>query len=296
MPGLGWDPAKAVAVERDLLLSGRYCTVGAPEKPSPTAVSLAKHRLASYEQGKAGTCWVHSPKQMAEIIARALGYEAIPVCRRLMGWAGVELMGGGNPDDGGSPTAAIRTMTAWGVGIADERLWPYTDDRNQLDDQPPQAVIADAKQRHLVAPVVVKSIDEGKRLIAGGRPVANGIPWPANWQEGRQTFMTTIGQIIGGHSITWIGYVNAGVWDQYEWMQFENSHGTIYSPLSAARAAKVSGYRPTTQRLTADFWARRDVYTKLCAGQVTEHVSATDMEGLKKGIVLPGPSFDQVIV
>jgi hypothetical protein len=283
----GWNFDVAMAADTRLIAGGRYCTVRDDGKPIPKAFSLTGKRIKYYMQGNAGSCWTHSAKQMAEVSAKALGYEAFPVCRRLIGWAGKQLEGGGNMSDGGSPTDAVTTMTSGrgGYGIAHEDLLPYTDDYRTLGQRPPQKVFDDAKRSHLVAPVKVTSLDQCRKMIASGRPVANGFPWPANFDDG-QTFLSSAGQIVGGHSVLLVGYALAGVFDQYSWVQFDNWHGLLYPPLPPALAIKVPGYMPINTQRTSDAWVREDVYVRLCQ-QGCEHVSATDFDGImKEGIAV----------
>lgn len=287
----GWNPLYAAAADARLNASGVYCLPGLPEKPVPAAISLAQHKIATYKQGNSGTCWMHSPKQLAEITMASLGYRPFAVCRRLIGYEGKRLAGGGNPSDGGSPTDAITTMTlVRGVGIAHERLAPYTDNRTVLGARPAPAVYADAKESHLAAPVKIATVKQAKAMIASGRPVANGIPWPGDWDDHR-TLFDSYGDFVGGHSVLMIGYANPGVWDEHGWLQFDNWHGDLYPPLTPHQAAKVPGYRPNALARTSDFWVREDVYVRLCKNQVTEHVSATDLDGLKRGVVIAGPGF-----
>jgi hypothetical protein len=302
MPGLGWNPKRAVVAEAEVMASGRYCTVAAPTAPLPQAISLAQYKIGSYDQGMAGVCWTFSPKQLGEVMARALGYDAYPISSMLIGWyAKATYEGGGNQTEGGSPTDAIRAMAQGGVGIAHEDRYPYTDDTRRLGMRPPPEVFEDASDTHILAPVVVRTLDQAKQLIASGRPVCNGIPWPENW-EGPGPFVGAPGQIVGGHSVLMIGFVSAGVLDRYPWLQFDNwRRPTQYRALPPSLAALVPGYAPSRPTTTTDFWIREDQYLDLCRGQVTEHISATDVDGLVKGqvdpdgkpkpIVDPGPSF-----
>lgn len=302
MPGLGWVPKIAVEAEAKLLESGRYCTVSAPTEPLPQAISLAQYKINSYDQGRNGCCWMFSPRQAAEIIANRLGYDAYSINVTLIGWYAKQTYeGGGNPGDGGSPTNAIRAMTSNGVGIAHEDIYPYRDDPRRLGKKPPPEVWEDASDTHLLAPVIVKTLDQAKQLIASGRPVCNGIPWPGNW-EGPGPFVGAAGGIVGGHSVLMMGFAAAGVLDRYAWLQFDNwRRPTQYRTLPPSVAALIPGYAPSRPTTTTDFWIREDQYIDLCRGQVTEHVSATDLAGLTKGqtdpdgnptgIVDPGPSF-----
>ena len=288
---LGWDPARSRAVRAELTARRLYATV--LDGPVPPAYSLSGKRLRHLEQGQAGTCWAHSGTQLAEVSAVALGYEAFPVCRRLVGWQGKQLEGGGNPSDGGTATDALLSMTAEkGAGIAHEDLCPYTDDRRVLGSRPDAKVFDDARKSHLVAVVDVKSDDDARRLISSGRPVSNGIYWPFNWDDSR-TFMDTIGRGAYGHALTEIGYVIKGVWDEYDWFQFDNWHSLLYPPLPPEKAAKVPGYKPITPEKTSDFWLRADIYEKVRGFGYAERVSATDITGLGKIVNIP--SFIDVL-
>jgi hypothetical protein len=292
MPGLGWVPKIALEAEARMMASGRYCVVAAPTAPLPQAISLAQHKIASYDQGEAGTCFVHSAKQLGEVLAGALGYDAYPICRMLIGWyAKNQFEGGGNQADGGSPTDSIRAMSSGGVGIAHESLWPYSDRAADLGRKPPQVVFDDAGDTHLLAPVVVQGLAQAKQMVASGRPVANGIPWPENW-EGPGPVVGPAGWILGGHSIMLMGFAAAGVIHARAVLQFDNwRQPTQYKALPPSLAALVPGYAPSRKTTTTDFWITEDDYVANCRNQVTEHISATDMDGLTKGIVDAGPSF-----
>jgi hypothetical protein len=302
MPGLGWDPKRSVVAEAEVLDSGRYCTVAAPVEPLPQAISLAQYKIGSYDQGMAGVCWTFSAKQLAEVLANRLGYDAYPISSRLVGWYAKETYeGGGNQADGGSPTDAIRAMSSRGLGIAHQSVCPYTDDPRVLGQKPPPEAFEDAGDTHLLAPVIVKTLDQAKQLIASGRPVCNGIPWPGNW-EGPGPFVGAPGAIVGGHSVLIIGFAAAGVLHKLALLHCDNwRRPTQYRALPPSLAALVPGYAPSRPTTTTDFWIPEDYYRDVCRGQVTEHVSATDLDGLTRGqtdpdgnpkpIVDPGPSF-----
>lgn len=288
----GWSPEHAMRAQARLDATGRFCTVAQPTKPHRPAVSLGRYRLNYYEQGQAGTCYLHAAKQLAEVTAKAKGYSPYSICRRLLGWATMQMEGGGNPADGGSPTDSVVTMTKTGVGIAHEELLPYTDDRDILDRKPPEAVFADAKQSHLIAPVRVKSVDEVISLIDAGHPVANGYPCPAAMQEPEPILDRIDPDILGGHAQLIWGYIDKGVIDGHRYLELENWWSTIYRPLPASVAKLVDGYEPVTATKTTSKWIREDVYLYYCnLWRQVEHVSATDLDGLIRGVVQGSPSF-----
>lgn len=284
---LGWDLARATSARQKLLQTGRLATV-LPGIPAPSAWSLAKYRLAHYEQGQCGSCWLHAAKQCVEVSANALGYTAFPVCRHLIGYLGKSFEGGGSPCNGGSVADALSACLAdHQGGLAHEDLDPYHPD-GSLAQRPPKAVWDDATKSHLVAHVDVKSDDEARTLISSGRPCANGIWWPYGWDNGR-TFMDSIGPGTYGHALLEIGYVQAGVFDDHAWFQLDNWHGLLYPPLPEDKAAKVPGYVPIQPDKTSDFWVRADVYEAVRNKGFAERLSATDFTGL--GNIVTIPSF-----
>jgi hypothetical protein len=287
--GLGWDPAQATRARARMFAGRVYCTVGEPIKEPRPAVSLSHLRTRSLVQGRAGTCWAHSPVQLFEVTAKSLGYTPFPASVRAIGYAAKQKYeGGGNMADGGSPTDAVTVMTRQGVGIPHDALCPYTDDERTLAQPPPQSVYEDAGHTHLVAPVHVRTLDEVIRLIDAGKPVANGFMCPEELQ-GPGTFLDRLGgSMLGGHSILIWGYALPGVFDEHRWLEMENWWGPIYQPLPAAVASKVPGYEPYQPARSTSKWIRDDVYIKLCNMQGgAEHVSATDLDGLTKGLVEP---------
>ena len=284
----GWNPDRAVAARAGYLQSGRYATVTAGTD-SPSAHSLAQYVIREMEQGQAGTCWVHSGVCLAETLASAQGYDAFPICRRLVGYVGKQLDGGGNPSSGGTCTDAILSMTTEkGAGIAHESLCPYSDNFQTLGTKPPQAAYDDAKKSHIVMPVDITSDDQARKMIASGYPVSIGMWWPYGFAN-EQTFMTSIGRGTYGHALTIIGYVQPGVWPgdygKYGWWQIRNWYGMLYPPLAPELAVLLPGYKSDTATKTSDFWCRYDLLTTLQGYNGFEYVSATDLTGLTKKIV-----------
>lgn len=274
---LGWDPYRAEDAYAQLKSQHRLWTV--VQGPYPEAVSLTKARLRHLEQGQAGTCWAHSAVQNAEVFGNAHGYSSFPICRRLVGWQGKQLEGGGNPSNGGAVVDGLLAMSSSkGAGIAHEDLCPYSDDYRTLDTKPPDNVFADGKKANLVAVIDVQSDEDARKLISANIPVSNGIWWPYGW-DGGTTFHDTVGNGTYGHALLEIGYVMPGVFDQYAWFQLDNWHGLLYPALTPEKAAKVPGYQPIGDK-TSDFWVRADVYERVRNMGNAERIAATDLVGL----------------
>lgn len=304
MPGFGLDFESEERAKSELYSSGRYCVVNAPTKPRSQARSLTGLRLAHYEQGQFGTCHEHAVKQAAETTAGALGYQAFPISRRMIGWVGMQLAGGGNQADGGSPTYDLIGMTTKGAGICHEATCPYVMNYGVLGQRPPQVAFDDAKKAHLNVPVIVKSVDQIKTMIDAGHSCANGVVWPLGWDDAK-TLMDSVGPLASnsdgspaGHALCVISFVEAGIFSSEAWLNLDNWHGLLYPPLPANLAAKVPGYKPITPTRTSDFWVREDVYVALCKQGMAEHIAATDFDGILKGTVapaVPGADFNDAL-
>jgi hypothetical protein len=296
--GLGWSPDASKRARARMLADRKYCVVGAPRKTPRPAVSVSHLRYRILNQAAAGTCYLHSPIAHYEWSARALGYEPFPACRRGVGWATMKVEGGGNMADGGSPTDALMVMTSSGVGIGHENLCPYP----ELDDEaamsralavpPPQSVFDDARATHLVSRVDVQSIDQIIALIDGSSlGTCNGFDCPRELRDSA-TFLSSVGGFLGGHSVLIIGYALAGVFDQHRWLQLENWWKPIYKPLPNSQAKLVEGYEPATPNADTAKWVREDMYLLCCRQQGgCEHVSATGVDGLHKGVVVAMGDF-----
>lgn len=297
---LGWLPIQAARSRAALMMTRQFARV-APGQATPDASSLSQYLLRQMMQGQAGTCWDHAGVCLAETTANALGYTAFPICRRLVGYVGKGLEGGGNPSDGGAVSDALAAMTSErGAGIAHEDLCPYSDDYGTLGTKPPAKVYADAKSTNLVVPVDVQNDDDAMVMIANNHAVSIGTWWPYNFDD-RKTIMASIGNGTYGHALTKIGYVKPGVIDDPEWAggawQWMNWHGNLYPPLPAAIAKKIPGYaiRFADQNgLVPDFWVPFPLDTKLQGMGNYEYVSATDLAGLSQNIVVT--NFDGAFV
>lgn len=284
----GWDPLRHRVTRAAMLASRRYATVTAGQD-YPKACSLSKFLLRKTRQGHAGSCWLHAGVCDAEVTANAQGYKIFPICRRLVGWMGKQLEGGGNPSDGGTCTDALLAMTEEkGAGIAHEDLCPYTDDYRTLGTKPEQKVFDDGKKSHLILPVDVRSDDDAKVLISKNYAVAIGTWWPYNFDD-EHTFMDHIGQGSYGHALVKMGYVEPGVFPgehgKYGWWQWQNWHGDLYPPLPPEYAKCVPGYHEEAEEKVSDFWVRYDQDDRLQKMGDYEYVSVTDVKGLDRNIV-----------
>lgn len=294
----GWNPEDHYAAFSQMIGSGRYCNLAPATTPLPKAFSLTNKRTRYLVQGQAGSCHAHSPAQMFSVMAKARGLEEYPACRRLIGWEGEALIGGGNMANGGSPTANIMGMTARDAGVAHESLCPYTDNAQILGQKPPAAVWNDAKKSCLVSPVhVPASFEAIATSIVGLMPVCNGFPCPDTLEKKGVTFISDGSEILGGHSELFIGFADAGVFDDKRWLQMDGWWGLMYAPLPPALAIKVQGYMPINPVQTSDVWIDYDYFMGLCQSQnmKPELVTATDVHGLTNGTVTPAPGTDPVV-
>lgn len=284
--GFVYRPAAMDAVRA----AGRLCQLlpyNADE--IPPAFSLSQYRLRPFDQGPVGSCWCNSSACAIEILAGAQGHEAFPVSRHLLGYAGKGLEGGGNMCNGGDPTDALMAATSEkGVGVGHEDLDPYRADSRYLGAKPPQAVYDDAKKHAISGLVQINSDDDAMRFISSGRPIVQG-QWWAYSLDSPKTFMDSIGAGQYGHSLAEIGYAKPGVFDEYGWIQITNSHGLIYPPLPADKAAKVPGYKPNQPDKTCDYWIRVDVYQRIKNHGNMIRVGITDTAGF--GTITTVPSF-----
>ncbi len=296
---LGWNPIQAARSRAALIMTRQFARVAPGQtQATPDAYSLSKYLLRKMEQGRAGTCWDHAGVCLAETTANALGYSAFPICRRLVGYVGKQLEGGGNPSDGGAVSDALAAMTAErGAGIAHEDLCPYTDDYGTLGTKPPENVYADAKATHLVVPVDVQSDDDAMVMIASNHAVSIGTWWPFNFDD-HQAVMSSIGSGTYGHALTKIGYVKPGVIRssglEKGAFQWRNWHGQRYPPLPPDIAAQIPGYKSDTPTTTSDFWVPLDLDARLQGMGNYEYISATDLIGLAQNIVIT--NFDGAFV
>jgi hypothetical protein len=249
------------------------------------------------EQGQAGTCHTHAAVAASEDTALANGLEPFPICRRLTGWQGMQIAGGGNMSDGNSPTNDILALSnqQGGVGAAHESLCPYTDDYYTLGSQPDASVFADAKPVRVVQPVDVDTVgdDASMRLLANKHAVYNGIWWPFGWDD-QQTFMTSIGSGEYGHALEECGYAQPGVIDQYGWYCLRNWHGKLYPPLPLNLRAKIPGYPAVMPALVTEFWVRQDIYSEVRAYGNAERGAVTDLTGLAHLFDLSGVLADVI--
>lgn len=285
--GLGWDPERAL-LARGLLLQGNHAVVN-PLLAIKPAISLGKHVLRDMDQKQAGTCWVHAAVYLEECLAGSEGFKAFPTCRRLVGWQGKQLEGGGNPSDGGTCTDAIMAMTTGKAGIAHEDLCPYTDDRRTLGQRPAENVWQDGKKANITVPVDVKSDDDCRKLVGEGIPVCMGEWWPSCFDDS-VTFMEHIGSGGYGHAQCTIGYVQEGVFPgdrgRHAWFQVINSHGPLYPPLPSNHADHVPGYHADSDRVY-HYWERADMRKALQRKGNYEYVSAVTVNGIGRNAVIP---------
>lgn len=125
-----------------------------------------------------------------------------------------------NQDSGSYLRDGIKALVDY--GNADEAIWPYQIQR--FTEKPPLAAYVNATQhqatRYLTVPNVLEQV---KAVIASGYPVVFGIPIYQNFPQGSGVEMIPdpVGQVIGGHAMTIVGYD-----DQVPGFLLANSWGT----------------------------------------------------------------------
>ena len=286
---LGYDPVRARQAKALLRAGPHFRVTSLAPDHLPDAISLTSDRRRPLEQGQAGTCWVHAPTQLTEFTMIRGGYNDFDVCRRLIGYYGKQLEGGGNPSNGGSGIDALAAMTGdKGKGIAHESLCPYTDNAGILGQRPPQNVLDDASKSHLTDPVDVSGLDETMTMIASAKtPVCVGIWWTYSWDQ-QEAIHTTIGPGEYGHELLVCGYAKPGVLNSEQCWQLDNWHGRgLYPTLTSDQAAKIVGYKPISPSATSDFWVTDSIFNAVINKGNAEFSSAADIQGLAGGNFYP---------
>lgn len=298
----GWTPE----IERvGLATSGRSLPRfrAAADGPPPPAYSLAQYVRYLWDQLPVGSCFANAaPQALMDLTAADNAAGASwdePELSRAWIWYHGRRYDGllGSAGDGGSVTSAFKALQD---GCATEEDWPYLtpelrarrNDRSfqarahaMLERTPPDAIAGNARRNRVVGVVEVSDDDEARRLIASGHPINDGTWWPFGWDSavdgtGRAT---GIGDGQFGHSYLRIGYLRD--WDGYDWWQFLNSHGPIYSPLPDSIAAAVPGYTRLAgaNGKVYDFWARADWHTKVRRYGQYEGIAPVGLSGVRRG-------------
>jgi hypothetical protein len=201
---------------------------------------------------------------MTEDTLAAAGFQTFSLCRKLIGWEGESLMGGGsNASDGGTITAALESMTAQGAGMALESLDPYPDpgssNASVFAQKPPAAVWADAKGKYLANHAEVNVLSSGSpadrlanvRASIGvdKQAVGFGVWCANNWSDANPVKTNINGGGEYGHAIECRSYALAstiglsGV-DSSEYVYvFPQWWGYIYQPLPSDVVAKWTGMK-----------------------------------------------------
>lgn len=113
-----------------------------------------------------------------------------------------------NEDTGSYLRDGIKALVEF--GNAEESTWPYQIWR--FAEKPQQSAYANATShqatRYLVVPNIETSV---KQVLANGYPVVFGIPIYQNFPMGNgiEIIPNPVGQVIGGHAMTVVGYDDA---------------------------------------------------------------------------------------
>ena len=117
---LGWRPELEALVATTPQFRRLYSATpprfAPPPGGYPKRFTLQKFRKFPFNQGPVGTCWANAGTQVAQVMtaikaAQGKPYDVVPLSRAYVGHYGCVLMGGGNPADGGTISAATTAQS-----------------------------------------------------------------------------------------------------------------------------------------------------------------------------------------
>lgn len=176
----------------------------------PTSVDLrGANQPPIGNQGALGSCVAWACVRAYRYGQRKMGLPDFDGSE-LFTYYGARELGGfpANQDTGSYLRDGIKTLAQ--NGNADELTWPYQIHR--FAERPPQAAYTNAQghqaTRYLAVPNNEASV---KQVLANGYPLVFGIPIYANFPMGNgvPVIPEPVGQVIGGHAMTVVGYDDA---------------------------------------------------------------------------------------
>lgn len=238
--GMGWRPP--LPDHRDYqLVDHRPDLLTAVSLPS--MMDLRSMFLPIEDQGQEGACTAFGSLAAAEAIQKKSGVVQFKGSKQAQYWLTRYLEGTTANDVGASVRDAARAIALYGMGHSS--LYEYV--AGQYAQQPPQAVLDDAKKNLAVKYIAVPNeTTQIKTVVAAGYPVIIGFSVYQNFpmSAGIDLVPMPQGGIVGGHCVVIVGYNDA----DDTWL-CRNSWGTGWGNQGYFRLPYA--YLPIAAR---DFW------------------------------------------
>jgi len=187
----------------------------------PDSVDLRDRLPPCYDQGQLGSC-------TANALAAAIQFDRPDLMpRRLFIYYNERTIENDVADDGGA-CLADGVKAAREQGVCSEDSWPYSDDKEQFKNRPPDSCYEEARNNMAVGfENVLLDHDHLKAALASGFPIAMGIKLYEGFES---QDVKSNGQVpmprpssekcLGGHAVLMVGYNEAS----QQWI-FRNSWG-----------------------------------------------------------------------
>lgn len=206
--------------------------------PLPREVSLIpdleKDDLTALAQGDRDDCSLFAITGLAEFEnARHSPAPHLRFSEEYLIWASRKYSG--NTDDQAMFYNAVDGLN--GLGICSNELMPYAPKSDPNRKPSPGAVTQARKFRErwrvhwikrwsLDAPLTEHQLEEIKRALAGGNPVACGLRWPKDLKGCQLLDVPPANQVSDGHSIMIVGYQDDPAGNGGGILRFRNSFGS----------------------------------------------------------------------
>ncbi len=234
----GWRPS--VVEVSDKLFEA------APVAALPPSVDLRPAMPPVYNQGDLGSCTANALSACVEHLRE------ISMPSRLFIYYNERTIDGDVDQDSGS-TIKTGIQALRQFGVCPENVWPY--DPANFAEKPNQTAYTDATPDIIGSYMKLQTLDDIKRCLASGFPVAFGF-MVFNYFESQDMLQTGILQLptpgevpIGGHAVVIVGYD-----DTKQSVLVRNSWGSDWG---------IGGYfwmpyqYVTNPQLASDFWTIR---------------------------------------
>jgi len=214
-----------------------------PREPSdePTEANLIGCFGPVRNQQQRGTCVAHAVAAVLECQRKRLLGQDEDTSEQFIYWC--TKSNDGHPDEEGT-WIRVAAPTTGSSGACLEDMWPYNPTPipgNERQDPPPDGAVADAANRLLNSPndLGARNVDEIRKSLDEGRPVAISVPVYNNWYSNPAA--NALGLIPmplansvrrGGHAMCAMGYGYDPEFAGGGYFVLRNSWGTSWAPRS----------------------------------------------------------------